>query len=769
MEFSSAFVYAGQDFTTYDRFVPSPYFRKTFLLGNGRTEGRIRITGLGFYRLWINGKEITKGLLAPYISNPDDIVYFDEYDLTPYLAAGKNVLGVQLGNGLINAPGGSVWDFDLARWRGAPRFAFYAEIGGLCFEADPSVRTAPSPLYFDDLRCGARYDARREIPGWNDPAFDDSGWMAAIPCEPPRGEYRLCEAPAIRVYKTLPPVSVRFAGICDYTPTNKRVPKKVFNADPCIPDRCGWLYDFGENNAGTVRMKIRGRPGQRVELQYAETLIDGDADYQDIQFYPEYFGQRDVYICRGTGEEEVFVPAFTYHGFRYCVVLGITEEQATPSLLTFLVATSDQPAAGGFTCGNETLNTLYGMCEISDRANFYYFPTDCPQREKNGWTGDAQLSAEHMLTTIRCRDSLIEWLRNVRRAQREDGCLPGIVPTNHWGYDLGPSWDAVITELPYQIYVQTGDLQAVKENAAAMLRYLHYAAGQREADGLIRRGLSDWCPIGGTVKVTAAFTLTLAFMDSAEKAAFLFETLGEKAEAAYAAQLAKEARESVTAAFVSDAAPYADTGCQTALALALHHRLFSPETHALAAKKLIADIHANGGFMDVGILGARVLFHVLADLGETALAVHMIARPEFPSYGHFIERGFTAIPEAFADPSERNFSLNHHMFCDIKSFFIQRIAGIWYNPDGRSPDVLRFAPSFGLPDVKSASAWRETPQGKVYCRWEDRGGSVDVHLTVPDGMRLELCLPAGYADSKEATAQGCIPVFITETGEKAWT
>ncbi|MBR0509899.1 MAG: family 78 glycoside hydrolase catalytic domain [Clostridia bacterium] len=767
MEFPETFISAGTAFTTFDSFVPAPYFRKSFFAALPAS-GALRITGLGFYRAWVNGTEITKGLLAPYISNPDDLVYFDDYDVTPYLRDGKNVLAVQLGNGTQNNVGGSVWLFDLARSRGVPRFAFRLEVGDTVYTAGADVKTAPSPLYFDDMRCGARYDARKEIPGWDLPDFDDSGWAQVTSAEPPRGEYRLCQAAPIRVYKELTPVSVRRAGLCDYTPTSRYVPK-TYNLDGSITDREGFLFDFGENNAGTVRLKIRGRPGQRVELQYAETLIDGDADYQDIQFYPEYFGQRDVYICRGTGEEEVFVPAFTYHGFRYCVVLGITEEQATPSLLTFLVATSDQPAAAGFTCGNETLNTLYGMCEISDRANFYYFPTDCPQREKNGWTGDAQLSAEHMLTTIRCRDSLIEWLRNVRRAQREDGCLPGIVPTNHWGYDLGPSWDAVITELPYQIYVQTGDLQAVKENAAAMLRYLHYAAGQREADGLIRRGLSDWCPIGGTVKVTAAFTLTLAFMDSAEKAAFLFETLGEKAEAAYAAQLAKEARESVTAAFVSDAAPYADTGCQTALALALHHRLFSPETHALAAKKLIADIHANGGFMDVGILGARVLFHVLADLGETALAVHMIARPEFPSYGHFIERGFTAIPEAFTDPSERNFSLNHHMFCDIKSFFIQRIAGIWYNPDGRSPDVLRFAPSFGLPDVKSASAWRETPHGKVYCRWKDRGGSVDVQLTVPDGMRLELCLPAGYADSKEATAQDCIPVFITETGEKAWT
>lgn len=130
-----------------------------------------------------------------------------------------------------------------------------------------------------------------------------------------------------------------------------------------------------------------------------------------------------MYILKGEGEE-VFEPVFTYHGFRYCVVLGITEEEATEELLTFIVQNSALCEIGSFRCSDETTNKLQAMTRNSDLSNFYYFPTDCPHREKNGWTGDAALSAEHILMNLDAVNSYREWLRNIHAAQRADGALP---------------------------------------------------------------------------------------------------------------------------------------------------------------------------------------------------------------------------------------------------------------------------------------------------------------------------------------------------------
>ena len=213
--FSTNFISATKNFSSYefDTHVPAPYIRKKFEVKGNVKSAKITICGLGFYDLYINQKCITKGLLAPYISNPDDILYYDEYDLAELLNIGKNAIGIILGNGMLNCPGGTVWEMEKARYRSAPKVALALE---LVYEngdkevitADESFKTHPSPILFDDLRCGEIYDANKEIEGWNSPDFDDSSWANCITAETPRGETKLCTAEPIVVLKELKPVSV---------------------------------------------------------------------------------------------------------------------------------------------------------------------------------------------------------------------------------------------------------------------------------------------------------------------------------------------------------------------------------------------------------------------------------------------------------------------------------------------------------------------------------------------------------------------------------
>ena len=744
MQFPKKFIFAGPEYSEYDKFVPAPYFRKTFYPGNPDGDYALTVTGLGFYRVWINGTEITKGLLAPYISNPDDAVYFDRYDLSPYIIINeKNVVGFLLGNGMQNAPGGQIWDFDIARHRGAPRLAFALEFYGQRIEADESVKTARSPLYFDDLRAGARYDARKEIPGWNLPGFDDSAWQNALPCESPRGEARLCEAEPIRpTGRILRPVCVVPAkGIAPYI-THPKTPV-IIDPDGAPTAEGGLLFDFGENNTGVPRLRIHGRPGQKISLQFAEVARDGVIDYSNINFYPDGHAQRDVYVCKGG--EECWQPCFTYHGFRFCLVSGVEEGQDFS--LEYVVCTSDIPSAASFRCSDDTANRLYEMAERSDRSNFWYFPTDCPHREKNGWTGDAQLSAEHMLLTMKCGVSLREWMRNIRAQQRNDGLISGIVPTAAgWGVDLGPSWDSVLSALPYYTYIYTGDKTILEENADAILAYLHYASGRQKPDGLVEYGLGDWCPVGGNSKIKASreFTNSLSLMVMAEQASFIFDILNMAAEKDYADALYRELRDGLRAKYIDESGTVADGGCQTSQAMAIFYGLFKAGKLKQAKKNLVESIHKNGDFLDVGILGARTLFRVQADADEADLAYKMITRREYPSYGRFIDAGLTTLPECFeiGFPDAEAGSYNHHMFGDIKAWFISCVAGITPNPERSDPDHMLIRPNF-ISSLDFAEAHYDAPAGRIFVRWERKDGRVELLVRAADGITAEVVLPDG--------------------------
>lgn len=736
MKFSDKYIYASSEFNNYDKFVPAPLFRKSFVLENLPEKCGICIGAAGFYRLWINGTEITKGIIAPYVSNPDDIVYYDYYDLKKYLSKGVNVLGFMLGNGFQNNPGGSVWDFHAARFRGAPRFAFALSIDDAVFEADESVKTASSALYFDDMRCGERYDARNEIDGWNLPSFDDSEWSNSLRCEAPRGEFMLCDAEPVK------PTGERIKAVKIYegecAPYTKWHPKAVFcdlqeKAEKCV----GFIYDFGVNKAGITQLKINGYRGQRIEMQFGEFVDEnGKLHYDNIDFYPDGYSQRDVYICKGEGTE-TYSPNFTYHGFRYCCVSGITREQATEDLLTYVICNSDLKKRASFCCSDKTADKLYEMCCASDMSNFYYFPTDCPHREKNGWTGDIALSAEHLIMNYDCEKSFAEWLRNVRKAQMEDGSLPSVVPTCDWGRKSGPNWDAALIYVPYYTYVYTKNKKILEDNAHAIFSYLGFLSTHRTERGTLDLYLGDWCPVGNVRKATTEFTDSVAAMSICQKASFIFGVLGFELQKEFADKLYSEIRSAVRKHFVDVKTLIADVPCQTSQAMAIYFDVFDEEEKQKAFEILLEMIHKNNGFIDFGILGARVLFHVLSEFGEADLAYNMICRPEWPSYGYFIEQGYTSVPENFVIDENDIHSLNHHFYGDISNWFISSVGGIKYNPDGLSHDFVLVKPSF-IASLDYAKASFESPFGRIATEWKRNADEIALTVEKP------LCVKCGF-------------------------
>ena len=629
--FSLKFITASRAYSTFTEMVPAPYFRRSFTVDKEISSASLTICGLGFYELFLNGERITKGYLAPYISAPDDILYYDCYDLSGKLKAGKNTIGVVLGNGMLNCPGGQIWDFEKARWRSAPKLAIAAEIRyadgeSLSFEADEQFVCAPSPIYYDDLRAGEFYDARKEIPGWNLPDYDDSGWQSALPAETPRGECRITEAEPIVIRARRKPTEIRRASIGQFPRKHDKLP--VIDPVGVEAETDGWLYDFGVNEAGLCRLKIRGEAGQKIVLQFGEALDgEGNLDLRGMSFLPRALNHRDIYICRG-GDEEIWMPTFTYHGFRYCLVLGLKEEQATEDLLEYAVMSSDLRSAGDFRCSDEILNKLQAATRTADLANFYYFPTDCPHREKNGWTADAALSAEQVLLNFTPERSYREWLHNIRKAQREDGALPGIIPTAGWGFAWGngPAWDCIAVYLPYFVWKYRGDTEIIRENAVMLMRYIHYITTRRDSDGLIHIGLGDWCQSAHRGAPTAPLKLTdtIMCMDICHKAAVCFGAVGMEAQRQFAESVYGEFRAAARRHLIDFATMTALGNCQTSQAMAIFYNVFEEAEKPAAFRVLVDLIEENDGLMDVGVLGGRVLFRVLSLFGRTDLAYRMI-------------------------------------------------------------------------------------------------------------------------------------------------
>ena len=724
------FIKATEERCTFDRHIPAPYLRKSFELDFVPEKAELSICGLGFYVLYINGVNVTKGMFAPYISNVDHYCYYDTYDIQKHLKQGENVIGIWLGNGFMNPFGGAVWDFDKVDWIGSPRVALECNISAgeqvLSFCADTGFRVHPSPVIFDEYRMGEYYNANLEVKGWNLPGFDDSAWANATPAEMPRGELKQCEAEPILIQKELKPVSIT----------------KYEN---------GYLYDFGINTAGLCRLHLKNaKAGQTVTMLHSERHKDGKFDISNVIFsspkrlakYPFYktYPQKNIYIAKGE-EEEIYLPQFVYHGFRYVLVEGIEESQATEALLTYCVMHSDIKPLGGFSCSDARLNQLYGMMQNSVLSNFYYFQTDCPHREKNGWTGDASMSSDYVALMYDVTESWREWLANIRKAMNDAGALPGIVPTGSWGFDWGngPAWDSILFNLPYQLWRLRGNTQVIRENAHAMVRYLEYAMTRRSENGTIAIGLGDWVPVGkrpADYDAPLALTDSIQVMDMARKAEEMLDAIGYTHQALFAGSIYEDMRETVRRELIDFETMTVAGDCQTSQAMPIYYGVFNEDEEQAAFERLLEIIHRDGDCITSGFQGLHVLFHVLSAFGESELAYRMITRPQYPSYVHLLNRGFTSMSEQFQPDGMECGSHNHHFLGDINRWFTCCLAGL----NIEDATHVRIAPNF-VTALNYAEAYYDLPTGRAAVQWERKKNEILLTLEIPEGVECSLDLP----------------------------
>lgn len=738
------FIKAGDGYCTQQNNIPAPYIRKSFSLDFVPKSAVLKITATGFYELYLNGKNITKGFLAPYISNPTQIIYYDEYDVTQYLSKGENVVGIILGNGFANQDARNC-EFNLADFRGPLVTALNIEVQeeNKCFylETDESFKTTPSPILYDMYRFGTHYDARKEISGWCDIGFDDSEWenVQKAVCPALRVEKSIAE-PITKQYE-LKPISIKKQEDFNYIESawEERFEKDL-NCDFAHIES-GYLYDFGYSCSGVCRLKIKGEKGQKIVLRHGETLKNGKFNINSIftikPGFEEYIDllQKDVYILKG-GEEEIFVPSFTYHGFRYVFVEGVTESQATEDLLTFIVFNSNITRRADFNCSDETLNKLYEMGIRADLSNFHYFPTDCPHREKNGWTGDISFSAEQLSLNFEAEKSFAQWLETVRYAQKESGVIPHIVPNaGDWGLGMfaGPTWDSVCTNVPFYTYKYNGNEEILRENADMIKKYLKYMSSVRNKNGLIEIGLGDWVQpyAGNGVLTPVPFVATVMAYDIAYKSSYIFDNLNMPEDAMYAKNLACEIRQALRDNFIDKKTGIALGKSQTAQALFIAHKIYDDSEIEKAYRHMINLIDETG-YISCGAIGLRYIFRVLTEMGDEDITYKLLVSTEEPSYGSMIARGATALCEAPLKNGAQQ-SQNHHYLGDILYLFISEFAGLKINPYLKDINEILVEPH--LPKkLDFAKCEYITEKGKIEVLTERKDGTICVTVNVPKGI-----------------------------------
>lgn len=725
----------------FRREVNSPRFRKSFALPDSVASARLSITGLGYYEATINGARVGRKRLDPMPSNYDKLVYYSTYDVAGMLRKGDNVIDVTLGHGWYDVRSVATWNWDMAPWRSPPKMIARIDVVTQNGErkivvSDETWRQVESPIGFDCIREGEVIGAR------NKRAVDlERNVVNAVEVPAPKG--RLEE-------ETVPPT----------------VAKRTVAVKSIDPVDGWWRIDFGEDIAGFMRMRFSDAvAGRTVVFRYDErdgVMVD-PVDKRDgvasaASAKPQrridcHFGwtashdvvpggvfQCDRYVTRGE-EGEVYEPRFTYSGFRYVFVKGLGRAPKADECEAVVLQTDFQDI-GSFSCSSPVFNGLVRMADRAYKSNFVNgFPTDCPHREKNGWTADAALAGEMAMYCYENTIAYKAWLRQVADSQRGDGWISEIVPTAGWGYHGLLDWDAVIAILPMDIYRYRGDAGALEEMYPTLTNYLEKAAIPFLDNGVFRRVRGDWLTAGTLPDEGIVGTCYFKLM--CETAAFTARRLGDSAAAARYASYADAARLAFNRVYYRGNGVYGDSrGRQTTQGMALSFGMVPDSERKAVQAELVKAVEAADGHLDFGLHGMKWVPRALSEAGRSDLVFRMFTNETAPSPATWLKRGGTSLWEDWVNGASRN----HIMFGDFVCWAYQYLAGIRLAGDSTAFRRVLIAPDF-IDGLDWAKASVSLPGGQLSSSWKRRGGKVKLHVEIPEGTHAVVRI-RGRADEE---------------------
>ena len=713
---------------------PAKYFRKEFE-SPAIVRATIHATALGVYTLEVNGRRVSDERLAPGWSAYQRRVHCQTYDVTQLVREGKNAIGATLADGwyagyvaygLLTDQEGLVPGINGRYYYGispAVRVQLELEMADgsrRTIITDPTWKTSLGPITESDILMGESYDARKELTGWSTPGYDDSKWQASV-----------CKTGTASKVEPHPGVPVRAI--------EEMAAKTVTEHKPGV-----FIFDLGQNISGVIRLKVKGKAGDKVTIRYAEVLHnDGRLSTENLRCARAV----DTYILKGDSAGETWTPEFTYHGFQYVELTGFPGTP-TADAVTGIVIHSDTPRHGSFTCTDPMLNKLYQNMVWTQRANFFEMPTDCPQRdERMGWTGDAQIYVRAATFNADIASFYTKWLRDLNDDAWDYGAYPAYAPRPlaRPNEHHAAGWMDAGVICPWTIWQVYGDTRVIAEHWRKMNDFM---AWRKLRDPALTGatddcGFGDWLSVGN-VKTPIPFIDLAYHAYDARLMAEMATAIGKPAEAAsYMAHAAK-----VTAAFQKlylSAEAKLSIHNQSAYAIALFFDLIPAGQRAAAAGHLADLVKENGDKMTTGFLGTRPLLPALSAAGHHDLAGVLMQQREYPSWGYEVDNGASTIWERWDsyikgsgvhEPSMNSFS--HYAFGAVCEWMFADLAGI----DRAAPgfDRVKIAPR-PTGTITHAAASMETRHGKLACSWKLEAGKFLAEITIPPNTTAEVTLP----------------------------
>ena len=708
--------------------LPVQFYRRGFITQKKIRRARVYATSLGLYQLFLNGQKVGNDLFTPGYTSYHQRLQYQTYDVTSMIQP-NNALGAMVGDG---------WYRGYLGWKGER--SYYGDQLGLLVQlhldyvdgtseiiaTDAQWKVQYGPILESDIYNGEKYDARLELSGWSGLGYDDGEWETAGILDHSKDMLVAPPGPPVRAIREIAPREIIM------TPKGETV------------------LDLGQNIVGWVRMKVNGRAGDEVKLQFAEVL-DKEGNFYTTNLRAAE--ATDIYILRGEGEE-VYEPHFTFHGFRFVKVEGYPGA-LTLDKITGVVIHSDMKETGTFTCSDSLINQLQKNIQWGQRGNFLDVPTDCPQRdERVGWTGDAQVFSRTAAFNFDVAGFYTKWLKDLSADQLSNGLVPHVIPDMLRGKGGATGWADAAVIVPWTVYQAYGDQQILENQYSSMQGWIEFMQ-MKAGDDFLWNNAEDWHwgdwlafnsdkpDYAGSVTekdliATAYFYHSTRLLS---KAALI---LGKSDDADKYQQLAEKIKDAFIKEFVTPNGRLV-SHTQTAYALAPSFELIPAHLIEKSAHYFAADVE-KFGHLTTGFLGTPLLCSTLSKIGRDDLAFMLLNRKEFPSWLYPVTQGATTIWERWDTQKPDGTiiqgmnSFNHYAYGAIGEWLYTHVAGLSSDPHHPGYQHILLSPHPGG-GITAASAEFGSLYGMVKSSWEISGENFIYSIEIPANTRGTVTLP----------------------------
>ncbi|WP_442484549.1 family 78 glycoside hydrolase catalytic domain [Aeoliella sp. SH292] len=726
---------------------PPHYLRDDFSIKSGVRRATLSVTALGWADVYVNGERVSDDLFGSGWTEYKKRAYYRTYDVTSMLTPGDNAWGAILADGWYSGHIG--WRGLRAHWGEHPRLKAQIDVE---YE-DGTVETITSnegwrrslgPTTVADILMGEEYDARKELGKWSSAGYDDSSWKPV---------FADCEVDPVLEAHPAPPVVVF----------------KEWQTDKITEPKPGvYVFDFGQNFAGVCRLAVRGKPGQRIQLRFAERLNEDGTIYTTNLRTARAI---DYYTCKGDGIE-VWQPRQTFHGFQYAEVTGV-DERPTADMLTAVAYTSDLDETGEFHCSDDQLNKLVSNILWTQRANFIEVPTDCPQRdERLGWTGDAQFYVTSACLNADVQSFFRKWMIDVVDAQREDGQYPCVAPLCVTNADGGPGYADAGVICPWTMYQVYGDKTLLKKLYPSMQKFIEFCENRSQPGGIAPESFhcfGDWLNVEDETPKDLVYTAYFGL--STQLMAKIARELGYEQDAASYDKLFAEIQQGFTNKYVDENGRI-ECNSQCAYVLALSFDLVPKELRPKVEQHLLTRIQERDWHMSTGFVGTRDLMPTLASINRNDAAYAILQQNSYPGWVFSVTQGATSIWEhwdgwtpqtGFEDAHMNSFS--HYAFGSVYAWMVENIGGIRSGAPAYRQVVI--APQPGG-TVTAARTSYDSIRGPISTDWTISDGQMHLVAQTPANTTTLFRLPTDDASAIKVDDKPLASLKVQSRATDGW-